>query len=90
MRFEYDPNKSASNKEKHGIDFEEAQALWDDPDAIEVPLGYEDEPRYVVVGVLGGKHWSAICTDRGDAIRIISFRRAHKKEEAAYENCKGC
>lgn len=89
MEFEYDPAKSRSNKEKHGIDFEEGQALWDDPNAVRVGLHYEDEPRYLVVGLLKGKHWSAICTDRGGRTRIISMRRARKNEEQIYEDCKG-
>lgn len=86
MVFEYDPRKSASNKEKHGIDFEEAKGLWKDPDALKVPLAYEGEERYLVTGVMGGKHWTAICTDRAAAVRIISVRRAHEKEERLYED----
>lgn len=86
MEFEYDRAKSESNKAKHGVDFEQAKALWDDPRALSVPLLYVDEPRYVVIGMMGGKHWSAICTDRGTKVRIISCRRSHKKEEEAYED----
>ncbi len=86
MVFEYDPNKSAKNKAKHGVDFEEAKALWADPRALEVPLGYEDEPRCAVLAMMGGKHWTAIITYRGEAVRIISVRRSRKNEETIYED----
>ena len=87
MQFEYDPNKSRLNKEKHGFDFEEAKELWNDPEAIIIPLNYKDEKRYLVTGIFRKRHWSAICTNRDEKIRIISFRRAHKKEEEIYEKC---
>ncbi|NPD20766.1 BrnT family toxin [Rhodophyticola sp. DY48A3-103] len=85
MRFEFDPAKSASNMEKHGIDFETAQAIWDDPWMLEVPARTEDEPRVLSIGAIDGRHWSAIWTPRGDAVRIISVRRARKEEIAYYE-----
>lgn len=86
MVFEYDPSKSAKNKAKHGVDFEEAKALWDDPMALEIPLGYEDEPRFAVLARMRGKHWTAIITYRGESVRIISVRRSRKNEEAVYED----
>ena len=86
MRFEYDPAKSASNKAKHGVDFEEAQALWNDRQRLEAPARTDDEPRFVVIGKIDGKHWAAIWTPRGDAIRIISVRRARKEEIEHYES----
>jgi hypothetical protein len=85
MDFEFDPRKSRSNKGKHGIDFAEAQALWDDPDLLEVPLSLDDEPRTLVVGRIGAKHWSAIVTDRGGRVRIISVRRSRERERELYE-----
>lgn len=85
MSFEYDPGKSAANKVKHGIDFAEAQALWSDPWLLEAPARTGDEPRFLVVGRLGGRHWSAICVRRGSNVRIISVRRARKKEIERYE-----
>lgn len=85
MPFEYDENKSAANAEKHGIDFEAAQALWLDPDLLVIPARTEDEPRNLVIGRMGGKHWAAVTTVRGDAIRIISVRRARAKEVELYE-----
>lgn len=89
MDFEYDPEKSAKNLAKHGVDFEQAQEIWDDPDLIEIRLAYEDEPRWAVIGMMAGKHWTGIITYRGDSVRIISIRRSHPKEEKAYEERKG-
>jgi uncharacterized DUF497 family protein len=85
MEFEFDPKKSDINKAKHGIDFHEAQALWDDPDFIEIPVKTSDEPRYLVMGKISGKHWSAVITYRGEKIRIISARRSRKEEVDIYE-----
>ena len=85
MPFEYDLEKSAANKAKHGIDFEEAQALWDDLWLLEVPARTEDEPRFLVIGRIEGRHWAAVCTYRGDSVRIISARRARKQEIEHYE-----
>lgn len=84
--FEFDPNKSKLNREKHGIDFEEAQALWDDPDLLEIPARTEDEPRWLVVGRIEKKHWSGIITYRGESIRIISVRRSRSEEIELYES----
>ena len=85
MTFEFDPAKSSVNKHKHGIDFVEAQALWDDPNLLEAPAQTTDEPRHLVIGMIGSKHWSAIVTTRADRIRIISVRRARKAEIEHYE-----
>jgi len=86
MEFEFDPKKSDSNKQKHGLDFYEARALWDDPDLIEIPVQTIDEPRYLVIGVIEGKHWSGVVTYRGDNVRIISVRRSRKEEVEIYES----
>jgi uncharacterized DUF497 family protein len=85
MDFEFDPKKSDSNKTKHGIDFYEAQGLWDDPDLVEIPLKTSDELRYLVIGRILEKHWSGIITYRRDKIRIISVRRSRKEEVDIYE-----
>ena len=85
MKFEFDLNKSAHNKVKHGIDFHEVQELWDDTNILEIPVITSDEPRVLVIGKLFGKHWSAIITYRGENIRIISVRRSRKEEVALYE-----
>jgi len=86
MDFEFDDRKSRSNKDKHGIDFVDAQALWEDPDVLEVPLTLEDEPRTLVVGRIGGKPWSAIVTERRGRVRIISVRRSRDREKDLYES----
>ena len=84
MDFEYDRAKSLANLKKHGIDFIGAQALWSDPDRIEIPARSLDEPRIQVIGRIGDVVWSAFITVRGDPIRIISVRRARDEENAAY------
>jgi len=86
MEYEFDSPKSDSNKKKHGIDFYEAQALWDDPDLIEIPVKTSDEPRYLVIGKISGKHWSGVIAYRGEKIRIISVRRSRKEEVDIYES----
>ena len=86
MEFEFHPTKSNSNKKKHGIDFYEAQALWNDSDFIEIPLKTIDEPRFLVIGSIFEKHWSAIITYRSKNVRIISVRRSRKEEVEIYES----
>lgn len=86
MDFEFDTQKSEGNKQKHGIDFFEAQALWDDTDMVEIPVETIEEQRYLVIGKMAGKHWSGVITYRGGSIRIISVRRARKEEVAIYED----
>ena len=85
MVFEYDARKSQRNMEKHGIEFKEAQLLWDDPDLLEIPARTEDEPRFMVVGRIRDSHWSGIITYRGEAIRIISVLRSRYEEVVLYE-----
>lgn len=85
VRFEFDPAKSAANLAKHGIDFDHAQSLWDDEDYLEIPARTQDEPRWIVLGRIDGRVWAAIVTRRGQAVRIISVRRARLTEEALYE-----
>lgn len=86
MEFEFNATKSNSNKKKHGIDFYEAQALWNDSDFIEIPLQTIDEPRFLIIGRISEKHWSAIITYRSEKIRIISVRRSRKEEVEIYES----
>jgi uncharacterized DUF497 family protein len=86
MDFEFDPGKSMRNKKKHGLDFYEAQALWDDPEIIEIPVKIIDEPRYLVIGKIAGKHWSGVITYRNNSLRIISVRRSRKEEVEIYES----
>jgi uncharacterized protein len=86
MNFEFDPKKSDSNKNKHGIDFSEAQELWNDPDLLEIPAKTTDEMRFLVIGMIGEKHWTGIITYRNDNIRIVSVRHARNEEIELYES----
>jgi uncharacterized DUF497 family protein len=86
MEFEYDPHKSQQNKAKHGIDFEEAKKLWDDPDCIGFLGKSDDEDRFALLAMLKGKLWVAFYTLRNDKIRIISTRRARTNERSLYES----
>lgn len=85
MEFEYDPKKSKINKEKHGLDFEEAQALWFDPDSVGFVAKSDDEDRYAIIAKLKKKLWVAFYTPRENRIRIISVRRARTNERTLYE-----
>lgn len=84
--FEFDAKKSESNSRKHGINFIAAQSLWSDPMLLEIPAKADDEPRYLVIGLIDGKHWSAVITYRGSNIRLISVRRARTEEVVLYES----
>ncbi len=86
MRFEFDPRKSNTNKLKHGIDFHEAQRLWNDSFRVDAPVRWTDEPRWISVGVIDGVFWTAVWTKRGEAVRIISVRRARRDETEGYES----
>ena len=85
MEFEFDPAKSASNLEKHGIDFTAVQELWQDVMRVEIPARTVDEARWLVIGQIGGKHWSVVVTYREQRVRIISARRSRKEEVALHE-----
>ena len=84
--FEFDNMKSLSNQDKHGINFVEAQKLWSDENLLEIPARTTDEPRYVVIGKIEDKHYSAVITYRNEKIRIISVRRSRKEEVNLYES----
>jgi uncharacterized DUF497 family protein len=86
MEFEYDPVKSQHNKKKHGIDFREAQSLWNDEDRLVIPARSETEVRYALLAKSNNKIWVAFYTLRGHAIRIFSVRRARDKEEQQYDS----
>jgi len=86
MIFEFDSSKSQKNREKHGIDFDESQSLWDDEDRLEIPAKTLDELRFLVVGKINNKYWSAVITYRGEKIRIISVRRSRDEEIRIYES----
>lgn len=84
--FEFDTIKPKNNQNKHGIDFLEAQALWDDPDLLEIPARTTDEERFLVIGKIKAAHWSGVITYRTEKIRIISVRRAREEEIELYES----
>ena len=84
MEFEFDPAKSASNLEKHGIDFDAVQEIWQDVMRAEIPARTADEPRWLVIGQIYGKHWSVVVTYLEQRIRIISARRSRTEEVALY------
>ena len=86
MEFEFDKRKSQINKKKHGIDFTEAQALWGDPDRIEIPAKTIDEDRFLIIGKIFDEFWSTIITYRNEGVRIISVRRSRKEEFEIYES----
>ena len=84
--FEFDQEKSKSNLDKHDIDFIQAQVIWDDPDFVEVQVKSDDEARYIIIGLIGEKYWSAIVTYRDQNIRLISVRRSRRSEVEIYES----
>jgi len=85
MQFEFDSEKSDNNKKKHGINFLDAQALWDDPDCVLIPAKTIDEPRFLIIGKIEDEHWSGVITYRSESVRIISVRRSRKEEIDIYE-----
>lgn len=87
MECEYNEEKSAANRQKHGIDFVKAQELWDDPHLLEIPArSTEDESRHIIIGQIGTRMWSAIVTYRNSRIRIISVRPSRSEEKYLYES----
>jgi uncharacterized DUF497 family protein len=82
--FEWDDHKSNANKFKHGIDFDQAKALWDDPSRVEIKASFPDEERNILIGKIEEKIWAVIFTVRNQSIRIISARRAREKEALLY------
>jgi uncharacterized DUF497 family protein len=86
MEFEFDEQKSKANKAKHGLDFVEAQALWQDVSRVEIPARTKDEPRLLAIGKIGQKHWTIVFTYRGSKTRIISARRSRAEEVKMYES----
>ena len=90
MVFEFDPDKSRRNKVKHGVDFIEAQVIWLDPLALDVPARtVNGESRRAAIGRIGDRVWVATYTERGtdgQTIRLISTRRARRKETRAYHD----
>lgn len=88
MVFEFDVKKSESNKQKHGIDFEEAQALWLDYRRVEISARTAGEPRYMLIAEMNHEIWSAIFTTLNEVIRIISVRKSRNNEKEIYYSRK--
>ena len=88
MKYEWDDQKNQTNKSKHGIDFETATRMWDDPNRIEIQTAFSEENRVILIGKIDKKLWTAVFTLRNGAYRIISVRRARKKETMLYEDSK--
>ena len=84
--FEFDETKSQSNLAKHGIDFVDAQRLWSDPRLLEIPARTEDEPRFLIIGLINEKYWSAVIAYRGTNIRLICVRQSRDEEVTLYES----
>ena len=89
LRFEWDERKSASNKKKHGVSFEEAETVFYDDRAIlaEDP-DEEDEDRFVLLGLSAGLRTLVVChcyRAEDSVIRIISARKAHREERRDYD-----
>jgi hypothetical protein len=89
MKYEWDPRKSELNREKHGIDFPTARILWEDPERIEIQVPYPLENRFIVIGNIRNRLWTAIYTKRNETTRIISGRCSRKEEKKLYEKEKG-
>ena len=63
-----------------------ALTLWLDELLVEIPARIEDETRFLVVGMISDKHWSAVITYRDERVRLISVRRSRVEEVAIYES----
>ena len=85
MCFEYDAQKSRSNKERHGVDFETTQELWETTHIVIPARNVKGENRFLILGQLRRKTYAAVFTQRGEAIRIISCHRADRRLERIYE-----
>ncbi len=85
-QFEFDEAKSIANFGKHGIDFIEAQKLWNDTNRVAIAANSETESRFALIATIGEKYWTAICTIRGEGIRIISVRRSRDDEKQIYNS----
>ncbi|MDH4326037.1 MAG: BrnT family toxin [Betaproteobacteria bacterium] len=87
MRFRYDPAKARANLKKHGVSFADAESVLADPLAVTVEdPDAEDEPRFVTIGLgSAGELLVAVWTERDGECRLISARRATRKEQKHHE-----
>ena len=86
MEFEWDENKERKNIEKHGIDFDQAKSIWNGPILEVAGVQHSGEERVVAIGTHENICFAVVYTRRGEKIRIISARRARRKERAHYQN----
>jgi uncharacterized DUF497 family protein len=86
--FEFDPDKSRNNAEKHGIDFVAAQKLWEDINLMTIESSTVTERRHLAIGLIQGKSWTAVYTWRNLNLRLISVRRSRLAEARLYEKNK--
>ncbi len=84
--FEFDKNKSESNKDKHGIGFETAKKLWLDPNRVEIPARWVNEPRYILIAWVNNELWTVVYTKRNKNTRIISVRKSRRDEKEIYDS----
>jgi uncharacterized DUF497 family protein len=84
MKFGWDPAKAAANIARHGVSFEDAQAVFRDTQAVESLDETTDEERWRLLGRAGSNVLMVVYTERGDRVRIISARKASKREQEAY------
>lgn len=86
MHFEFDARKDAANLLKHGIGLADAARVLLDPDRLDLPVGRKDygEERRIVVGAIARRVLVVVYTWRGDAVRLISARRANEREQKRY------
>lgn len=89
MLFDFDPRKDELNQEKHRVSFEEAMSVWQDPDLLVLHAKRRGEKRLMAIGSAFSVLYSVVHTRRGEAIRIISARRATQRERKLYEQHKG-
>ena len=88
-RFEWDDEKAKSNWRKHRTTFEEARAVFEDPDRIDLLDDDPDEERWLAIGAVGAKCLAVVFTERNNRTRIISARKADKHEQADYFQARG-
>jgi uncharacterized protein len=89
VRFEWDPAKAALNLAKHGVSFDEASTVFGDPLAGTIfdPQHSGEEPRFITIGLSTRRRLITVAhTERHDGIRIISARRATRRERRRYES----
>jgi hypothetical protein len=88
MRYEWDERKRHSNLKKHGFDFFDVAVVFESSHIV-VPSPYSSEKRLLAIGTFKGRFVTIVYTIRGEAIRVISFRRARHEERDTYQKLLG-